>query len=90
MMRNENWLRRMSHSPSIMNYARDNYIPQPSDSIDPALLMPTLGPADMYQIKWGYMTVNGREEERSGIDPLEALVRQQDSVPCCEAIGTIN
>jgi hypothetical protein len=81
MMRNENWLRRMSHSPSIMNYARDNYIPQPSDSIDPALLMPTLGPADRYQIKWGYMTVNGREEERSGIDPLEALVGQQDSVP---------
>jgi hypothetical protein len=53
-MRDKKWLEEMGHTPSIMTYARQNYIVQPEDNIPPNLLIQKVGPADHYQIKWGY------------------------------------
>lgn len=72
-MRDKDWLEAMGHTPSIMGYARQNNIVQPEDSIPPYLLIPKVGPTDIYQIQWGY----GNMEKNS----LEDLVRLQDSVP---------
>lgn len=72
-MRDKEWLETMGHTPSIMGYARQNNIVQPEDSIPPYLLIPKVGPADIYQIQWGYGNL--------GKNSLEDLVRLQDSVP---------
>ena len=79
-IRNKEWLKIMGHTPSIMSYARHNYIAQPKDSIPPSLLIQKVGPADSYQINWGYRTF---PEEVSDIDKqfyLDNLIGQQDSI----------
>ncbi|WP_127025071.1 zinc-dependent metalloprotease [Flagellimonas beolgyonensis] len=76
-MREAEWLRRMGHTPSIMTYARHNYIAQPEDSIPPHLLIQKVGPMDHHQIRWGY-TVLGPDGERP---KLEQWIKEQDTVP---------
>ncbi|WP_417445285.1 zinc-dependent metalloprotease [Joostella sp.] len=78
-MRDEAWLEHMGHTPSIMNYARQNYIPQPEDSISPSLLIQKVGPTDIYNIKWAYTPFNrvSANEEKVA---LENSVREQDSI----------
>ncbi|MDT0686192.1 zinc-dependent metalloprotease [Autumnicola psychrophila] len=73
-------------APSIMDYARFNYIAQPGDG--DVALMPNIGPYDKYAIKWGYRPIpekEGREEkeildqwilEHAG-DPMYRFGRQQ-------------
>src|SRR5690606_4753338 len=46
------WLRTMGHTPSVMNYTRQNNVAQPEDSIPPSLLNQKVGPMDIYNIKW--------------------------------------
>src|SRR5712664_2602444 len=43
-------------SPSIMDYARYNYVAQPGDS---ACLMQGIGPYDYFAIDWGYRRIPG-------------------------------
>ena len=75
-MRDEDWLRTMGHTPSIMTYARHNYIVQPEDNVDPNLLIQKVGPMDIYGIQWAYTPFLMEEGEQ-----LERLVRLQDSMP---------
>ncbi|WP_166962494.1 zinc-dependent metalloprotease [Yeosuana marina] len=75
-MRDKKWLQTMGHTPSVMTYARHNYIVQPKDSIDPSLLIQKVGPTDIYNIKWAYTPFISHEEEN-----LERIVRLQDSIP---------
>jgi hypothetical protein len=42
-IRDKEWLKKMGHTPSIMDYARFNYVAQPEDGIDVADLVPLLG-----------------------------------------------
>lgn len=76
MMRDANWLKDMGHTPSIMSYARHNYIVQPEDSIPPNLLIQKVGPTDHYHIKWGYKIF--AENEKSN---LENLILAQNAAP---------
>ncbi|MFC4218971.1 zinc-dependent metalloprotease [Flagellimonas marina] len=80
-MRDEEWLRDMGHTPSIMSYTRHNYVAQPEDSIPPSLLLQKRGPADTYHIKWGYMPIPGARAPAEELPFLEAIVREQDTVP---------
>jgi hypothetical protein len=75
-MRDERWLRTMGYTPSIMTYARHNYIVQPEDNIDPSLLIQKVGPNDSYNIRWAYTPFNNDEEAH-----LERMIRWQDSIP---------
>lgn len=80
-LRNESWLRRMGHTPSVMSYTRFNYIVQPEDGIDPEYLVPRVGPYDHFAIRWGYAPVPGAltpEEERPILDEW---AREQDTTP---------
>ncbi|MDN3596359.1 zinc-dependent metalloprotease [Zunongwangia endophytica] len=73
-------------APSIMDYARFNYVAQPGDG--DVALMPNIGPYDKYAIMWGYKPIpekEGREEkpvldewilEHAG-DPLYRFGSQQ-------------
>ncbi len=53
-LRDKKWLEKNGHTPSIMDYARFNYVAQPEDKITEAGLMPRIGDYDDWAIDWGY------------------------------------
>ena len=53
-LRNKKWLDEHGHTPSIMDYARFNYVAQPQDSIGDAGMFPHIGEYDKWAIEWGY------------------------------------
>jgi hypothetical protein len=54
MLRNKAWVEANGHTPSIMDYARFNYVAQPEDNINKAGLYPRIGDYDKWAIEWGY------------------------------------
>lgn len=54
-LRNKKWLDQHGHTPSIMDYARFNYVAQPEDKLSPSELYPRIGEYDKWAIQWGYM-----------------------------------
>lgn len=53
-LRNKKWVEANGHTPSIMDYARFNYVAQPEDNIDRVGLFPRIGDYDKWAIEWGY------------------------------------
>jgi hypothetical protein len=54
-VRSESFLRRMgSHTPTLMDYSRMNYVAQPEDNIPVELLIPVVGPYDRFAVRWGH------------------------------------
>ncbi|MFB6454417.1 zinc-dependent metalloprotease [Chitinophaga sp. Hz27] len=51
------YLRQHGHTPSIMDYARFNYVAQPQDHIPQELLFPRIGEYDQWAIEWGYKLI---------------------------------
>lgn len=80
-MRDKKWLQKMGHTPSIMSYARENFVVQPEDNIPPSLLIQKLGPADIYSIRWGYTQFENINTPDDELSYLEKIVREQDSTP---------
>ncbi|RPG30159.1 zinc-dependent metalloprotease [Flagellimonas sp.] len=75
------WLRKMGHTPSVMNYSRNHHIAQPEDSIPVDLLIQRVGPLDRYHIQWGYMPIVGAKKPADEFPVLDDLVRKQDTFP---------
>ena len=76
-------------APSIMDYARFNYVAQPGD--EGVALMPNIGPYDKHSINWGYRPILDKtaEEEKATLDqwilekaddPMYRFGRQQFGV----------
>ena len=63
MLRNKAWVEAHGHTPSIMDYARFNYVAQPEDHISEAGLFPRIGDYDKWAIQWGYAYSGGTTEE---------------------------
>jgi hypothetical protein len=53
-LRNKAWVEANGHTPSIMDYARFNYVAQPEDKIGEKGLFPRIGDYDKWAIEWGY------------------------------------
>lgn len=53
-LRDKNWVEANGHTPSIMDYARFNYVAQPEDKISEKGLFPRIGDYDKWAIEWGY------------------------------------
>ncbi|HVT85673.1 MAG TPA: zinc-dependent metalloprotease [Chitinophagaceae bacterium] len=53
-LRNKKWVEANGHTPSIMDYARFNYVAQPEDNISEKGLFPRIGDYDKWAIEWGY------------------------------------
>ncbi|MFM8592505.1 MAG: zinc-dependent metalloprotease [Sphingomonadales bacterium] len=53
-LRNKAWVEANGHTPSIMDYARFNYVAQPEDGIAEKGLFPRIGDYDNWAIEWGY------------------------------------
>lgn len=54
-LRSATFTHQFGTAPSIMDYARFNYIAQPED--EGVSLMPDVGPYDIYSINWGYRPI---------------------------------
>ncbi len=89
-LRSASFTEKYSTAPSIMDYARFNYVAQPEDK--GVALMPNIGIYDKYSISWGYRPIldaeTGKDEkatldqwilEHAG-DPLYRFGKQQFGV----------
>jgi len=68
-LRSASFTHEFGTAPSIMDYARFNYIAQPED--EGVSLMPDVGPYDIYSINWGYRPIleaKTPEEEQPILD----------------------
>lgn len=63
-LRDAEFTQKFGTAPSIMDYARFNYVAQPGD--EGVALMPNIGIYDKYAIAWGYKPILGKtaEEEK--------------------------
>src|SRR5439155_2182463 len=57
-IRNESFLRRMGHVSTLMDYSRFNYVVQPEDKVPAELLVPKIGPYDIWATHWGYAPIS--------------------------------
>lgn len=53
-LRDKAFVEAQGHTPSIMDYARFNYVAQPEDHISQKGLFPRIGDYDKWAIEWGY------------------------------------
>ncbi|MGN6418514.1 MAG: zinc-dependent metalloprotease [Pseudobacter sp.] len=53
-LRNKKWVMENGHTPSIMDYARFNYVAQPGDGFTQDDLIPGIGVYDEWAIEYGY------------------------------------
>lgn len=53
-LRNKEWVAKHGHTPSIMDYARFNYVAQPEDGLSGEELQARIGDYDKWAIEWGY------------------------------------
>lgn len=58
-LRDKAFVEANGHTPSIMDYARFNYVAQPEDNITKAGLYPRIGDYDKWAINWGYRELPG-------------------------------
>lgn len=79
-LRSAEFTHKFGTAPSIMDYARFNYVAQPEDK--GVSLMPNVGPYDKYSIMWGYRPIleaKTPEEEQPILDKW-ILEKQGDPV----------
>ena len=80
-IRDREWVKKMGHTPSLMDYSRFNYVAQPEDRIDPADLVPGIGPYDRWAARWGYQPVAGAATPDDEKQTLNRWAREQESTP---------
>ena len=80
-VRDREWVHKMGHSPSIMDYSRYNYVAQPEDKIDPADLIPQVGPYDVWATHWGYAPIPDANTSDDEKVTLDKWAREQDATP---------
>ena len=56
-LRSNSFLEKWGHTPSIMDYARFNYVAQPGDGVEIKNLFPRINDYDKWAIEWGYKPV---------------------------------
>ncbi len=80
-IRSPSWVKKMGHSPSIMDYSRFNYVAQPEDGIALDDIIPRVGPYDKFAISWGYRPISGARTPDEERPTLERWTRVQDTIP---------
>ncbi|MFA6083295.1 zinc-dependent metalloprotease [Mucilaginibacter sp.] len=66
-------------APSIMDYARFNYIAQPGDGV--THLYPQIGEYDLWAVKWGYSYFPGNKSPKQEKEALDAWTKQKAGNP---------
>ena len=74
-LRSKAWVEANGHTPSIMDYARFNYVAQPEDNISRVGIFPRIGDYDMWAIQWGYtpmLDAKNEDEDHKLLEPMTA------------------
>jgi Met-zincin/Domain of unknown function (DUF5117)/Domain of unknown function (DUF5118) len=77
-VRDREWVKKMGHTPTLMDYSRFNYVAQPEDNVDVADLVPGIGPYDKWATMWGYKPIPGARTPDDEKKTLDEWARQQD------------
>ncbi len=80
-LRDREWLKTMSHTPTLMDYSRFNYVAQPEDNIPFEQLIPQIGPYDKWATMWGYKPIPGAKSAEEEKKTLDEWAKEQDLKP---------
>ncbi|HYW42047.1 MAG TPA: zinc-dependent metalloprotease [Bryobacteraceae bacterium] len=80
-IRDKEFVHAMGHTPSIMDYARFNYVAQPEDGIAVEDLVPRIGPYDIWATRWGYTPIPGAKTADDEKATLNKWSKEQDDKP---------
>jgi Met-zincin/Domain of unknown function (DUF5117) len=75
------FVHKMGHTPTLMDYSRFNYVAQPEDHIAVEDLIPRIGPYDKFAIMWGYKPIPNAKSSDDEKATLDGWARMQDSQP---------
>ena len=73
-LRDKKWVEANGHTPSIMDYARFNYVAQPEDSITAAGIYPRIGDYDKWAIEWGYKLIPDAKTAEDEVSTLDKWI----------------
>ncbi len=78
-LRSKTFTAKYGTAPSIMDYARFNYVAQPGDG---AAMFPKIGPYDKFALRWGYRPILGAKTPDDEKDSLNAwaLATERDKM----------
>jgi hypothetical protein len=76
-LRNKAWVEANGHTPSIMDYARFNYVAQPEDNITEAGLFPRIGDYDKWAIEWGYRWIPDAKTPEDEVPILNKMTMEK-------------
>jgi hypothetical protein len=68
-LRDPEFTKKMGTAPSIMDYARFNYVAQPEDG---AALLPQIGVYDHFAVEWGYRQFDEDADEKVELEKIGA------------------
>jgi len=80
-IRDPKFVKENSHTPTLMDYSRFNYVAQPEDKIEPIDLIPKIGPYDKWATMWGYAPIPGARTPEEEKPTLDKWAREQDTKP---------
>ncbi|MEB2773706.1 zinc-dependent metalloprotease [Algoriphagus sp. D3-2-R+10] len=78
-LRDAAFTKEMGTAPSIMDYARFNYIAQPGD--EGVSLMPNVGPYDKYAVAWGYRPIPDAATPEDELMTLDQWILEKQGDP---------
>lgn len=76
-LRSKSFVEKFGHTPSIMDYARFNYVAQPEDSISRKGIFPRINDYDIWAIEWGYTPMWNAYDDVSDHWELEKLTSER-------------
>lgn len=80
-LRSKTWVEKNGHTPSIMDYARFNYVAQPEDNISREGIFPRIGEYDRWAIEWGYRLMPDAKNPLEDHKAMEAKVTEAQKNP---------
>jgi hypothetical protein len=78
-LRSPEWTRKHGTTPSIMDYARFNYVAQPGDGVEH--FTPQVGAYDEWSIRWGYRRLPEADTPEERRRRLDAMIREKAGDP---------
>ncbi|MGN1256012.1 MAG: zinc-dependent metalloprotease, partial [Bacteroidaceae bacterium] len=80
-LRDKAWVEAHGHTPSIMDYARFNYVAQPEDNIGHEGIFPRINDYDDWAIKWGYTYQPDAKDEDDDHRLMEEMTAKSQENP---------
>lgn len=80
-LRDKAWVEAHGHTPSIMDYARFNYVAQPEDNIGHEGIFPRINDYDDWAIKWGYTYQPDAKDEDDDHQLMEEMTAKSQENP---------